>query len=112
MTVIPAKYEQSDDKVTVHWSNMSTGDTASPHTTLKVPNLVMFQMEGTFGGATANVVGSLSGVSYNSVLNQAGTIVTATANTVMRSPDAFNYWKPEILGGSGDVISIYMTYWT
>lgn len=112
MSVIPAKYNQTDKVVIVTWANMSSADTAAPHLVKSKPAIVVVQAEGLFAGGTKVAIqGSLSNVSFVTSSDMTLTPIAITANAIVSVLDSCLYYKPTVTSGTGDNVTISLCYW-
>jgi len=111
MAIITPTYLKTLHQVTATWANISTGDTVAPHAAVVTPNMPSVQFEGTFGGANAYITGSLSNITYSNAVNMAQTELDVTSNSIHNVLNTFSYWKPAVVNGTGDSITVTLTYW-
>ena len=111
MAIITPTYIKTTYQVTTTWANISTGDTVVPHATIMAPTMASVQFEGTFSGSNAYITGSLSNLTYSNAVDMAQTELDVTSNSIHNILDSFNYWKPVVANGTGDNITVTLTYW-
>lgn len=77
---------------------LASGDTATP---IQVPEQSdrSAQIDGTFGGATAGVEGSLDGVTYFTLHDPQGVPITTPSGKLAAVLELVNYARPFVTGG-------------
>lgn len=66
------------------------------------------QVVGTFGGATVKLQVSVDGVTYYDLSDTAGNPISATAAGIFEFSTSAVYIKPDISGGTGDDLDIFV----
>jgi hypothetical protein len=92
---------------TVTWAAVATADTEiawSLNGGKSARGAVQF--DGTFGGATVVLQGSVDGTTYATMRDTAGNAISDTSADVFFFETGVNYIKPLVTGGTGDSINI------
>lgn len=112
MAIITPTYNKNNNYTLVTWKNMSTGDTAVPHAVLAKHVDPSVQFEGTFaGGTTVSMLGSMSNVTYSPCLNSTRAAVSSTAPALAEIATSSPYYKPTVVSGTTDSVTINLIYW-
>ena len=84
----------------VTWANVAPGDVCVP---VKLPEFdpVAFQAEGTIGGATVTLAGSLDGSNYHTLNDKTGAAISLTAAGMKSVEDHPMYCQPVLTNGTG-----------
>jgi hypothetical protein len=92
---------------TVTWSAVSTADTEIAYALNGgKSSRGAVQFDGTFGGATVVLQGSVDGTTYVTLRDTAGNAISDTSADVFFFETAVNYIKPLVTGGTGDSLNI------
>ena len=93
------------DRRVITWAAAATGDTFAPFV-MDVPGSVAaVQIDGTFGGATATLQGSVDGTTYFTLNNVAGDPVSATSAALFELSTAVLYVRPALAAGTGNALN-------
>lgn len=112
MAVITPTYNKTNNYTLVTWKNMSSTDTALPHSVLAKHVDPSVQFEGTFaGGTVASMLGSMSNITYSPCLNSTRASVSATAAALAEIATSSPYYKPSVTSGTADSVTINLIYW-
>lgn len=85
----------------VTWAALANGDTGAPVFQPALPNRVM-QVSGTFGvGGSVTLKGSIDGVNYYVLRDDAGVAIAVTAAGMVQVGDHASYVMPEVTAGDG-----------
>lgn len=91
----------------VTWSGMASGDTGAPFFNDFPMSLAMaVQVEGTFGGASVYLSGSVDGVNYHTLKTLDGGDAQMTVAGIMDVSSAVAWLRPSVQGGSGSNITV------
>lgn len=108
-TVAPSFTKVSRGKgLKITWPTAATGDTITAATGIAGWNgPAHIQAEGTFGGATVGLTGSLDGTNFRALKQTpGGTDVGITAADIQPVGELANDYKPTVSGGTSDSITI------
>lgn len=93
------------DRRVITWAAAATGDTFNPFV-MDVPGSVAaIQIDGTFGGATATLQGSVDGTTYFGLEDVTGTAISATAAALFELSTAVLYIRPALTSGTGNSVN-------
>lgn len=117
MATVSAKILQGseglDNRRTVWWESISTGDTITPFQPSGPLVLARVQfVPVTAGGATLTFEASQDGTNFEGVANKAETAISKTAVGSDEISCTANYVKPAIASGTSDEWHVYLTYWS
>jgi hypothetical protein len=102
MAIITASIQKqaNRDKVAT-WTPLLNGDSGSVLTNVG-NTYATVQVSGTFGvGGSITLQGSLDGVTYQTLLDNSGAVVTFTAAGMVTVRDIVLYYKPLVTAGDG-----------
>lgn len=91
------------------WPNATESDTLSP---VKMPEYTArtISIQGTFGGATVVINGSIDGTNYSGLTNPAGSAISKTSAAVVGVFEATQYYQPVASGGSSQILTVSMLF--
>ena len=102
MAIITASItKQANRNVLVTWTPLANGDSGSVLNNIE--NIyATVQISGTFGAAgSISLQGSLDGVTYQTLLDSAGSPITLTAAGMVTVRDVVAFFKPVVTAGDG-----------
>lgn len=67
-------------------------------------------IQGTFGGATVVVNGSIDGTNFTGLTNPAGVAISKTSAAVVGVFEAVRYYQPAHSGGSSESLTVSMLF--
>lgn len=112
MAIINPTYNRDLERlITVTWANITSADTPATHMIRGKQELIAVQAEGTWGGATCRLTGSLSNVTFNNASDMTQSPIAFTANAGAGVIEPYVYWKPSVTGGTGANVTVTMSYW-
>ena len=101
------------EKYLVKWSGLTTAGNSAV-TAYDAPKpfvAASVQVTGTFGSATAVLLGSNDGTNFVQVYDVFGSAVLFAAAGAMEISSAFRFYKPSLSGGTGDDIGVTILHW-
>lgn len=98
----------------VTWAGETTAANSSirPYEPERSMSVSSIQVAGTFGGATVTFLGSNDGTTYTAIKDNLGGTISLTAAGQVELSSAYRYFKPNISGGTGDSLNIYLLHWS
>lgn len=105
-------YVQTNDLVTVTWSNLTANESAPVHQVRQRPDMMVVQFEGVWGNATATLQGSVSNVAYQTATDMKQTAISVSANAGYSVLEPYTYWRPTITGNVLTNVTVTLSYWT
>lgn len=87
------------------WSALATGDDGLPARLAQAADRTV-QIEGTFGGATCTIQGSLNGSNWHTLKDMQGNDLIFTAAGIAAVMEATIYTRPVVTGGAGASINV------
>jgi len=88
------------------WASIGNSDAALPVKIDRAAYAVMVQVDGTFGGTSVAIHGSLDGVTYGALASHANTALAVTSAGMASVRDPVLYIKPVLTGGSGSSVNV------
>lgn len=85
-----------------------SGNAANFLQTQVFPIEMSVQVQGTFGGGTVAIEGSIDGVSFYPLTDANGTAIEFTANGLKQIPGTHAYVRPTISGSTGADIDMFL----
>lgn len=107
-----AKYIETQNLVTVQWTNITANQACEPHRSRAQPTLVAVQAEGVWGNASVRLLGSLSGESYVFANDMKQNPIEFSDNAAVGVLEPYIFWRPEVSGNAQTQISVTLAYWT
>lgn len=98
-TITPTSIRRNDDAVSVQWANIAAGDDCEAYAGFSDYSDRSVQVEGTFSGATIDIVGSNDGVNYRALNDPFGSMLSLTTGSLKQVLEYVWKMKPEITGG-------------
>lgn len=90
------------------WTPLGNADTGTPEELSRYPNKSV-QIGGTFGGATVVLEGSDDGITYATVKDITGALVSGTSAARFDVVDIPYFIRPRTSGGSGTAAFVILT---
>lgn len=91
----------------VAWADIATGDTMVAYEISDQAGLAgSVQFAGTFGGATVTLTGSNDGTNYVTLVDQTGSLISASSAGLVEFSTSCRYIKPGITGGTSDAVDV------
>lgn len=96
----------------IQWLDITTTtDTVTPHILEGQNGLAgAVQFEGTFGGSTVTLKGSVDGTTYFTLKDVFGNNITATASAMFEFTTSCPYIKPDVTGGAGNDVDVTICF--
>ena len=91
------------------WPTTTEADTFGA---IKMPGYAarVVSIQGTFGGATVVLAGSVDGTNYSNLSNPAGSTISKTGAAVVGVWEAPLYYQPSASGGTGQGLVVSMLF--
>lgn len=106
MSTIASTFKEIGRGVFLHtWAALATNDDGTPAQLVQAADRTV-QVEGTFGGATCTLQGSLDGSNWRTLTDMQGSDLTFTAAGIAMVMEATIYTRPAITGGAGASINV------
>lgn len=96
----------NDDEVRITWAGIEPGDTCNFCGELAEYDDRSAQVEGTFGGATVSVQGSLDGSNFRTLNDPFGSALDFLAAKIRVVTEYVALLKPAITGGAGASLAV------
>ena len=109
--MIQAKYIETKNSVVVSWSGITANEPCEVHRTRAQPILVAVQAEGTWGNASAELLGSLSNAAFERASNLKQEPISFSDNAAAGVAEPYLYWQPTVSGNVETDITITLAYW-
>lgn len=107
--VSDVSYKGDGSAMLAVWIGVTEADTLSP---VKLPEYGArsVSIQGTFGGATVVVNGSIDGTNYTGLTNPAGVAISKTSAAVVGVFESVVYYQPVASGGSSQILAVSMLF--
>lgn len=108
-TISDVSFKQDGSAMLAVWASATEADTFAA---VKMPEYVQrtVSIQGTFGGATVVVNGSIDGTNYTGLTNPAGVAISKTSAAVVGVFESTQYYQPAASGGTGQVLVLSMLF--
>lgn len=111
-TIASTKYDsgrrtQLNDVFIVNSWALTDGDDGDPLEFTDYADRTV-QVNGTFGGATVVIEGSLDGTNYHTLTDPVGNELSFTSADMATVMECVQYLRPRVSGGSGVSVSVYL----
>lgn len=112
MAVIPYTVTRDQNGLfhTVVWTGVTEADTCAAYLFQQLPQDISVEFDGTWGGATATLVGS-NGGGGKACTAIGGTTADWTADALVSVLERPKSFTPTFAGGSSQSMSVYMVVW-
>lgn len=107
---ISVPFQNDDSVVLVQWINVTEADTCSATDDYIRYADRSVQFEGTFGGATAIIQGSLDGTNFHNLHDPFGNNLSTTSATFAAITELARQYKPTFSGGSSQSITVTLIF--
>lgn len=106
MSTIANTFKEIGRGVFIHsWAALATNDDGVPAQLVQAADRTV-QVEGTFGGATCTIQGSLDGTNWRTLTDLQGAAIAFTAAGIAMVMEATLYLRPIVTGGAGASINV------
>lgn len=106
-TITAVEISNSDQSWTLKWPAMGNADTGSSCNMTQFPDRT-FGVNGTFGGATVVLQGSMDGSAWVTLNDFKGNAISLSAAGVVLVAESPLLIRPVTSGGSGTAIDVYV----
>lgn len=108
-TVSDVSYKGDGSAMLAVWQATTESDSFAP---VKMPEYTArsISIQGTFGGATVVVNGSLDGTNYTGLSNPAGNAISKTSAAVVGVVESTVYYQPAASSGSSQSLVVSMLF--
>lgn len=108
-TISDVSFKGDGSAMLAVWASATEADTYAP---VKMPEYVQrsVSIQGTFGGSTTVLNGSIDGTNYSGLSNPAGTAISKTSAAVVGVYESTQYYQPVSSGGTGQILVVSMLF--
>lgn len=109
VTLTDVSFKGDGSAIQAVWANATESDTFAP---VKMAEYTArsISIQGTFGGATVVVNGSIDGTNYSGLSNPAGSAISKTSAAVVGVFESTVYYQPVASGGTGQTLTVSMLF--
>lgn len=108
-TVTDASFKGDGSAMKAVWATATESDTLAP---ISMPEYSArsISIQGTFGGATVVINGSIDGTNYSGLSNPAGSAISKTSAAVVGVFESTVFYQPVASGGSSQILTVSMLF--